>query len=407
MIKLYKQLTKIFIVLLIFSINIINTEAQNFNITSNNVILYNLNDNNVIYELESDKPTQIASLTKIMTCLVAIENIEDLNKEVKITREVFKGIADYSKMGLKVGDTVTYKDLLYGVMLPSGADAVNALAISISGSIDNFVKLMNQKVEELNLQNTKFDNPIGMDSDNNYSSARDISTILLYSLKNETFKEIFYTREYTVPSLNKKIKSTLVSYSSHLGLDVENIKGAKSGFTDIAGLCLASIATYDEVDYLLVVIGADISNRANAVKDTLEIYNYYSGNYGYKKIVTNDQVVKKIPIKFGKEKTYEIKSNQDVSLYLENTIRKNRIKYTYEGIEELNYFIKEGDKLGTVTVTYEDKVLTTYDVYLTENLEYYHPLLYLVIIISFIVMISSLKRIFTKKKKKRKRRKRK
>lgn len=405
--KIYKQLTKVFIVLLIFSINILNTEAQNFNITSNNVILYNLNDNNVIYELESDKQTQIASLTKIMTCLVAIENIEDLNQEVKITKEVFNGISDYSKMGLKVGDTVTYKDLLYGVMLPSGADAVNALAISLSGSVDNFVKLMNQKAQALDLKNTKFDNPIGMDSDNNYSSAKDISTILLYSLKNETFKEIFYTKEYIVPSLNKKIKSTLVSYSSHLGLDVANIKGAKSGFTDIAGLCLASIATYDEVDYLLVVIGADINNRANAVKDTLEIYNYYSSNYGYKKIVTNDQVIKKVPIKFGREKTYEIKSNQDISLYLANTIRKNRIKYTYEGIDELNYLIKEGDKLGTVTVTYEDKVLTTYDVYLTDTLEYYHPLLYIVIAISFVVMISSLKKIFTKNKKKKKRKKRK
>lgn len=403
--KIYKKLTKIFIICLLFCTSPITVQAKNFNITSNNVILYNLNDNNVIYELESEKQTQIASLTKIMTCLVAIENIKDLNQEVKITREVFKGIEDYSKMGLKVGNTVTYKDLLYGIMLPSGADAVNALAINLTGSIDNFVKLMNQKVEELNLQNTKFDNPIGMDSKNNYSTAKDISTILLYSLQNETFKEIFYTREYTVPSLNKKIKSTLVSYSSSLGLDVENIKGAKSGFTDTAGLCLASIATYDEVDYLLVVIGADINNRANAVKDTLEIYNYYSGNYSYKKIVTNDQIVKKIPIKFGREKMYEIKSNKDVSLYLENTIRKNRIKYTYEGIEELNYFIKEGTKLGTVTVTYEDKVLTTYDVYLTDTLEYYHPVLYAVIIISFIIMFISLKKIFTKKKKRKRRKK--
>lgn len=399
-----KKIIKIFIITILVNINILNINAEEFNITADNVILYNLNDSKILYELASEDRVSVASLTKIMTAIVAIENIENLDEKVVVTREVFNGIEDYSKMGLKVGDTVTYRDLLYGILLPSGADAVNALAINLSGNIDNFVVLMNEKAKILNLTNTNFDNPIGMDSENNYSSAKDISELLLYALKNETFKEIFYTKEYTVPNLNLTLKSTLINYSKYQGIDIENILGAKSGFTDEAGLCLASVATYDDVEYLLVVIGSDTTSKANAVKDTIEIYDYYYSNYSYQKIVSADQVIKKLDVKFGHDKTYELKAEEDIYLYLANSTRKNRIKYIYEGIEELNYLIKKGDKLGTVKVVYEDEKLLTYDIYLNDTLEYYHPGLYLVIIITIIVMYLSIRKIFRSKKRRKRRR---
>ena len=143
------------------------------------VILYNLNDNSILYELESEEKVQVASLTKIMTAIVAIENIKSLDEKVVVSKNVFTGIEDYSKMGLKIGDKVTYKDLLYGIILSSGADAVNAMALNLSGSIANFVKLMNEKAVLLGMDNTKFDNPIGMDSKENYSSAKDISKLFI------------------------------------------------------------------------------------------------------------------------------------------------------------------------------------------------------------------------------------
>lgn len=398
-----KKIIRLFLLFLVI-INVKVVNAIEFDISADNVILYNLNDNKVLYELESEKSVNVASLTKIMTAIVAIENIEDLNKEVVVTKNAFNGISEYSKMGLQVGNVVTYRDLLYGILLPSGADAVNVMALNLSGSISSFVDLMNNKVTELGLSGTHFDNPIGMDSENNYSTAKDVSKILLYALENETFKEIFYTREYIVPSLNKTIKSTLIGYSKNMGLDVDNITGAKSGFTDGAGLCLASVANYDDVEYLLVVMGSDINNRGNAVKDTLEIYEYYSGNYSYRKIVTKDDVVKKLDVKFGKEDTYEIKNKDDVYLYLENSLRRNRIKYIYEGIEELNYLIKKGTKLGTVRVEYEGELLTSYDVYLDEELDYYHPGVYALIVLLFLIMVISFSKIRRNKTKKRRKR---
>ena len=397
-----KKIMHIFIILSLFLIE--SVYAEEFNITSKHVIIYNMNEDKVLYELDSNTKDQIASLTKIMTTIVAIENNKDLDKEVTITKEAFIGTNGYTTVGFKVGNTATIKDLLYGTMLPSGADAVNALAIETSGSVEEFVKLMNNKAQELNLKNTHFDNPIGMDSDDNYSSAHDIAELLKYSLKNEIFKEIFTARTYKIESINKEVKTTLISYSRSYGLDITDITGAKSGFTDAAGLCLASTATIDDVNYLLVTMNADIKNKSNAIKDSLEIYDYYSSNFSYQKVIKKDQLLKTIPTKWGKKEKYEVKSTDDIEVYLSNSTRRNRIKYIYEGIEELTYKNKLGDKLGTVKVEYEGNLLTTYDVYLNENIEYYHPVLYAIIIISVIIMLLSIEAMIVKRKKKKKKR---
>ena len=397
-----KNLKKVLIFLLFININIVY--AEEFNITSKSAILYNMNEEKILYQLKSDEKLQIASLTKIMTVITAIENNNDLEKKVEITKEMLKGIEEYTQVGFKVGDTPTIKDLLYGSMLPSGADAVNALAISTSGSISKFVDLMNEEASKLKLKNTHFDNPVGMDSDNNYSTTSDIAKLLIYSLKNKNFKEVFTAKEYKIDVINKTVKTTLTSYSRSYGLDVSNITGAKSGFTDGAGLCLASTATIDNVDYLLITLGASTKIRSNAVKDSLEIYDYYSTNYSYQTVIEKNQKIKTLPIKWGKEKNYIITSNQDISLYLSNDIRKNRIKYIYSGLEEINYKYKKGDKIGTVKIVYENNTLYQYDVYLEKNLEFYHPVLYGIIIILTFLMLYSLKHILKLRNYKRNRR---
>lgn len=383
---------KIFLILILLQINVVY--AEEFNITSKSVILYNMNEDKVLYELKSNEKLQIASLTKIMTVITAIEHNADLNKEVVITNDMLKGISEYTQVGFKEGDRPTIKDLLYGSMLPSGADAVNALAISTSGSISKFVELMNEEAKKLKLNDTLFDNPIGMDSENNYSTASDMAKLLIYSLKNKTFKEVFTAREYKIECLNKTVKTTLVSYSRSYGLDVSQITGAKSGFTDGAGLCLASTSTFDDVNYLLITLGASTKSRSNAVRDSLEIYDYYSTNYGYQVVLKKNQKIKNIPIKWGHDKEYSLVANQDVSLYLSNDIRRNRIKYIYDGVEEINYKIKKGDKLGTVKIVYENETLSTYDVYLDKDLKFYHPVLYVTIFVLFIIMVYSFKYVF-------------
>lgn len=346
--------------------------VKGLEINSNSAILYNMNDESIIYEKNIEEIVQIASLTKIVTAITVIENTEDLNKEVTITKEMLKGLNGYAKAGFKVGDKLTYLDLLYALMLPSAADAAQALAIETSGSIEEFSNLMNQKINEIGVVNSKFDNPVGMDSENNYSTASDLAKILIYSLKNETFETIFNSNSYKIESLNKTVKKTLSKYD----IDTSIIKGAKTGYEIEAGVCLASTSSIEGVDYLLITLGADVNNMGH-IRDTINIYEYYSSNYGYINILNKGDLLKTIEVKHSKTKTYDIISGDDIELYLEKSIKKENLTYKYEGIEVLNKKIKKGDKLGTVTILNNEEVLYTYDVYLDTDIKYYNYVLYI------------------------------
>lgn len=371
--------------------------ASSFNITSKYVILYNLNDDEVLFEQDSNKQTSIASLTKMMTALVAIENIDDFDELVTITNEDFLGTSGYSKAGFSVGDTVTYEDLLYGILLPSGADAVNAIVNNTLG-YDSFVTEMNNLADQIGLSNTSFSNPIGKDDEDNYSTASDIATLLKYALKNEIFQKIFTTKEYTT-SNGLVLESTLYPYKDILKVD--KIAGSKSGFTKDAGRCLASIATLNGVDYLLVVINASTDQNYSAVLDSLTIYDYYNENYSYQQVLSTNDVIKTIPVKWSKDKTYNITGSENVELYLENNTAEN-LSITYDGIEQIDAFTKSGTKLGTITISDGDEVLYTAAVTLDSDITYYNPI---VIAVGIIILLFIILWIFKKIRRKRRRRK--
>ena len=384
------------IILIIISFSFVNVYAQDFEISAQNVILYNLNDNTVIYEKNSEERVSIASITKIMTSIVALENIDDLNDYVTITQEDFNGTVGYSKAGFNIGDKVTYEDLLYGILLPSGADAVNAVVNNTLG-YDKFIIAMNDTAKKIGLENTSFENPIGKDNENNYSTAKDVAKMLKYALENTNFKKIFTTKEYTTTN-NINLKSTLMPYKNIL--DISIIDGSKSGFTSNAGRCLASISTIDDVNYLLVVLKSSLSNAYNAVKDSIAIYDYYSNNYSYQLVLESDKVITTLPIKYSKEKEYGITSNNDIKLYLKNDIVDN-LTYEFDGIEEIKYNTKKDSYLGTIKVYNEEELLYESDVYLNKDITYYNFYLIGGILLLIIIVI-----ILLFKKEKRHKRKR-
>lgn len=159
------------------------------------IYFYHLDRGEVLYEQDSKEEIAVASLTKIMTSLVALDLITNLDAEVILTSKDFKGLkeANASVAGFFVGEKVTYRDLLYGLLLPSGADAALALANHLVGSEDAFVDKMNEKAKNLNLEHTHFINTTGLDSDGHYSSVEDIAIILKEALKNQEFEKIFTT----------------------------------------------------------------------------------------------------------------------------------------------------------------------------------------------------------------------
>ena len=368
--------------------------AEDFFITSENVILYNMNDDKILYSKNADEIVEIASLTKMMTALVTIENTSDLTKEITITEKDFEGTTGYSKAGFKVGDKVTYEDLLYGILLPSGADAVNA-AVNNTLGYKKFIVIMNETAKKIGMNNTNFSNPIGKDDKNNYSTASDIAKLLKYALKNDVFKKVFTTKSYkTTNGLN--LKSTVSNYDNIL--QTNKIDGAKSGFTKQAGRCLASITNLHDVNYLLVVIKSSTEYPYNAVKDTISIYNYYDENYSYQSILDNDTFIKEIPIKLSSNKSYKITGSKKTELYLKNNTKVN---YVYEGVDEIPYKTKKGEKIGIVKIYEGDKLLETSDVFLEKNIKYY-PIEASIIILASLIIILIL--IFKKKKHKRRRR---
>ena len=262
---------KIISIFLLFFLNVIIIYSDEINITSEKYILYNLNDNRVLIEKDSHDETQIASLTKIMTVIVSIEKIKDYDEKVSITKEMLDGLTwDIATVGFKANDEVTYNDLLYASMLPSAADAVNALAISLSGSYENHLKIMNNKAKELGLNNTHYSNVIGLTDNSNYSSAYDVSKLLMYALKNKKFKEIFETKNYTM-SNGKTIKTTIYKYDS------EYILGSKTGYTKSAGRCLASISYENGVNYLFVTLN-NYKGGHVYIDETINTYKYYDEN---------------------------------------------------------------------------------------------------------------------------------
>ena len=243
-----------------YSNDILNVNLSK-NIYSKNYLIFDRNSKNIIIENNGFKKVSIASTTKIMTCILAIEN-GDLNDTVTISRNASK--INGSKLGLHAGSTIKLEDLLYGLMLRSGNDAAIAIAEHISGSLDNFIILMNNKAKELNLINTHFTSPHGLDNKEHYSSCYDLAILTDYALKNETFNKIVST-DFTNIYFNKQINS--IYNTNNLLKEDNNFYGVKTGFTFNAGRCLVSAYKKGNIDIILITLNSNTNKERS--KDTL------------------------------------------------------------------------------------------------------------------------------------------
>lgn len=281
----------ILILVLMIPINVHSLELPEIN--SKNAIVYDLTSNMVIGEKNSEEQTSIASLTKIMTVITAIENSDNLDDQITITNKMIQGIYwNASKAGLKVGDRVTIKDLLYASILPSGADATESLAYAISGNIPDFVQKMNELANKIGMTHTHFINTTGLDINNQYSTAKDIQLLLTYALNNPIFKEVYTTKEYTLTN-GLKIESTINKYSEKLNLDTSRILGSKTGNTTNAGLCMSALFQKENHELVVITLGGEkIEKNYYNLIDTLNIIDYIDQNYEIEKETTQTPVIK-------------------------------------------------------------------------------------------------------------------
>lgn len=356
-------------------------------VKSPNVYFYELDKEEVLYEKDSTKEIAVASLTKIMTSSVALDLITDLDATVILTSKDFKGLREQnaSTAGFRVGEQVTYRDLLYGLMLPSGADAALALANHLLGSEELFVEKMNEKVKSLNLTHTHFKNTTGLDIDGHYSSVEDIAIILKDALKNEDFKTIFTTKKYTTSNSKHTFKSTLLKTSEKNKLDTSYILGSKTGYTYAAGLCLASIAEHDGDLYLLVTANANYKdNKPYHIMDSNTIYQYFFDNYEYKTLLQDKDKIIELVDENGESHIFY--SDKEITQYLP---KNSKIDYQYEGVELLSYGMEKGDKIGEYKTIVDGEIIDIQEFYLEEKIikPYVFPWKVFWISISLIIVI--------------------
>ena len=234
-------------------------------------VVIDRNTSTILYGKNENQKRKMASTTKIMTATIIIENC-NLDETIEISKKA-AGTGG-SRLGLKTGDKITIKDLLYGLMLRSGNDTAVALAEYAGGSIEGFAELMNKKASELGLRSTHFETPHGLDSDEHCTTAYELAILSNYALNNTIFSQIVGTKEYTI-TINGTPKQ--ISNTNELLGNLNGVYGIKTGFTNGANRCLVTACKRNDMDIICVVLGAD--TKKFRTQDSIKLINYIFDNF--------------------------------------------------------------------------------------------------------------------------------
>ena len=322
---------------------------------------------NVLYRKNEKNKVKMASTTKIMTSIIVLEN-SSLDATVEASKKA-AGTGG-SRLGLKTGDKITIRDLMYGLMLCSGNDAAVCLAENIGGSIEGFAELMNSKAQELGLSNTHFESPHGLDSDGHYTTAYELALLSDYALKNPTFLNIVGTKNYTV-TINGFPKN--LSNTNELLGNLNGVYGIKTGFTNGANRCLVTACKRGEMDIICVVLGADTKNFRTRDSIKLIEYSFKTFEYFNIKDFVNQYISdwqKNNPNFFLIEKGYTNQLEIRVDSALENTpiisIKKNLVSTIEANISLQSYLqapINQNDLLGQLQVSSQGTHIADFDLF--------------------------------------------
>lgn len=359
---------------ILLSLNIIlipkvNADEENSpNIASPSALLMDLNSGKILYEKNIDQKMYPASLTKVMTAIIALEHC-DLNDIATVSYDAVMTLSSgYVTANLQVGEELTVEQLLYVLMVGSSNDAAIVLAEHISGSVDEFSKLMNEKAKELGCTSTNFVNPNGAHDENHYSTARDLSIISKYAMQNETFRTLVKTTSYKLPITNKYENEDRLFTTTNSLLIVNNndradnyyykyATGIKTGFTTPAKNCLIASANKGDLELLTVVLGAGQNDQGLSERyvDTINLFEYGYDTYSLKEVIKAGGIVQTANIRNATRDTKKLDAvvKNDVSVLIKNENKDNALLPEVHIDENLKAPIKKGDVIGTVKYTVE------------------------------------------------------
>jgi D-alanyl-D-alanine carboxypeptidase (penicillin-binding protein 5/6) len=332
-------------------------------ITAPSAILIDAASGQVLYEKDADTPMEPASLTKIMTVLLAIENMNPSDKVTVGSAAVSAG-AKGSNIGLQKGEELTVQDLLYAMMLSSANDAAVAIAEAMDGDVEKFAERMNEKAEELGAEDANFVNPNGFSDDNHFTTARDMATITRFAMKNKSFREYAKALTYTIPETNKSEarelkngnqlfngKDDISVYKHKRQIKFEGATGVKIGFTENAKYCISASAERDGIELIAVVLGA---NKNLQYTDAEELFEYGFHNYAMGKVVKKGESLSKILVTNGTEERVEALAGSNLSALTAVDGANDALKIEVRAEKSVKAPVKKGDDLGTAIVYYKD-----------------------------------------------------
>ena len=345
---------------------------SDFSVEAVSAAIFSEADHQTVYAKAVHERRYPASLTKIMTCLIALET-GNLSDVVTVSESALADLdEDSSVAGLVVGEQMTLENLLYCMMVVSGNDACNVIAEHVAGSVTDFVRMMNQRAYELGCTNTHFNNPHGLHDESHYTTARDLAIITQAALKSENFRQIVDTYEYKLPDDNMrqnipKLKTTnmLIYQSMSNSLYYPRAHGIKTGYTSQAGRCVISEATGDGLDLLGIVCGAatTVLDSGDLLMENFtecaRLFDYGFDNYSYLTLMSPlypvDQV--KINNSAGAE-AVAVAPEDEIKVLLPNDYDPDQLETKIQlNSESVDAPVHEGDVLGSATVTYADEVL--------------------------------------------------
>ncbi|MFD2214187.1 D-alanyl-D-alanine carboxypeptidase family protein [Metabacillus endolithicus] len=266
-----KKVTAGFIIIFLL-MGIVPKQTSAVGVSAQTAILIEQESGRILYEKQAHKKMRIASITKIMTAILAIESGK-LNEMATVSEQAIR--AEGSSVYLQKGEKIKLEDLVYGLMLRSGNDAAVAIAEHVGGSLEGFVVMMNQKAEEIGMSNTEFANPHGLDDhENHYSTAYDMAILTQYAMKNETYQEISGTETHKAPNPNEKWDRVWHNKNKLLTSLYKYSTGGKTGYTVRAKRTLVSTASKGGMETIVVTL-----NDPDDWKDHMNLHNYAFNNY--------------------------------------------------------------------------------------------------------------------------------
>jgi len=377
-----------------------NTTNDNLKIYSDAVILIENQTGKTLYEKNSEQKMYPASTTKILTAILSIEK-GNLNDKVTVSKTAIAQMKPgYTSAYLSEGEIISVEDLLKVLLINSANDASNVLAEYISGSIDNFVTLMNEKSKELGCTNTHFVTTNGLHDDNHYTTAKDLAIIARYCMQNETFRKIVSMKKCVIPATNKSeeriYKNTNDLINPTSGYYYPSCIGIKTGFTSEAKNCLISACSKNGLQVIAVVLGASITENHKSARyvDSKTLYDYTYSNYSIQNIAKASSVIETIEVKNATDETksLDLKLEKDLNVLVNNKDKEN-IKTEIVLKDNISAPIATNSVVGNITYIvgadkYTINLLASHDVEKKENIIWILRLsLFLILLILIIFII--------------------